>query len=840
MPLRFVLLLAVLVSSTQGLAQGLPDARGSLVGNAQAAAVDDATALMVNPAGLANIQGLELQSGWLTRIGAVLDQHGDATVVVTGPLGLVAGGLGLQLVGTQTPRLRASIGTATALDRSLLIGGTLHSVSKVGTGSSEVFGDVGVQLRCSRFMGLGLVVENMGSSAGSSLRAGVSVRPVGEYLTLGVDTRFIPSTGALIASIGNGTVVPALSARLGLGGFALTAGAQLENLGAQALAPLAVEATASVDFNLDHVGATVFGGIDGLGVDGQRGVFGARSRASTAAWPSLLPASGRWLFLELSGAGEQARKKGNVIEELFVESPSPTRILAALDNAADDPSIEGLVLRFSGLELGWGRATELRAAILRVRAAGKKVVVHLDGGGDIDFFMASAADQIWLTPSGSVGLDGLRAEMVYVGSTLKKLGIGVEAVSAGRYKSAPRMFTHDAPSAEELEVGNALLEGAFTTLTTAVAEGRKLSVAEVRAIIDLGGLTAREALEQKVVDELVYADEIPAQVAKLVGRGGERMLLEGNWLNEVTKGARWDAPGRIALIPIIGTIQMGSSSGGLLSSGGAGADDVVAAVNQAAQDESVKAIVLRIDSGGGDALASDLMFRAVMLAREQKPVIATMGDVAASGGYYIAAAAHEIFAEDDTITGSIGVFGLLFSVGKLADDLGVRNYEVSRGALPGPGLFRGPSDDERARIQSSVDQVYEQFLDAVVRGRGEKRISKDELRLVAEGHVWTGADARTRKLVDRSGSIIDAIKLARERAGLSADEPIELAVMTGREGEMPALDALGTMMSQVLGVSAAQGLSAAARLLLGDPEMAAFVVDNQGRPLLVGPNIRVR
>ena len=412
MPLRFVLLLAVLVSSTQGLAQGLPDARGSLVGNAQAAAVDDATALMVNPAGLANIQGLELQSGWLTRIGAVLDQHGDATVVVTGPLGLVAGGLGLQLVGTQTPRLRASIGTATALDRSLLIGGTLHSVSKVGTGSSEVFGDVGVQLRCSRFMGLGLVVENMGSSAGSSLRAGVSVRPVGEYLTLGVDTRFIPSTGALIASIGNGTVVPALSARLGLGGFALTAGAQLENLGAQALAPLAVEATASVEFNLDHVGATVFGGIDGLGVDGQRGVFGARSRASTAAWPSLLPASGRWLFLELSGAGEQARKKGNVIEELFVESPSPTRILAALDNAADDPSIEGLVLRFSGLELGWGRATELRAAILRVRAAGKKVVVHLDGGGDIDFFMASAADQIWLTPSGSVGLDGLRRDGV--------------------------------------------------------------------------------------------------------------------------------------------------------------------------------------------------------------------------------------------------------------------------------------------------------------------------------------------------------------------------------------------------------------------------------------------
>ncbi len=837
-----ILALAFLALSTTARSQGLPDPRGALVSNAQAAAVDDATALTVNPAGLVHIEGVELQSGWMTRVapGSTFDHHGDVVAVVAGPLGVLAGGLGLELPSSSTPRLRASVGTATALDPAFSLGAVMHGVQRLGTGTSDVFVDVGAQLRPARFFGLGIVAENLGSKDGGSLRAGVSVRPIDEILTVGVDARFIPSTGDLAAAVGNGSVIPALSARLQLGGVIVGAGAQVQNLGAQAPRPIAVEATASLELDLENMGATVLGGVDGLGGSAQRGVFGARSRASTSAWPSLLSPSGRWLALSLTGDGVPVRKKGNILEEIFNESPSPTWILAALDNAADDPSIEGVVLRFEGLKLGWGRATELRAAIHRLRAAGKKVAVHLDGGDDVDVFMASAADQVWLTPSGALALDGLRAQMVYVGSTLKKFGVSAEAVAAGRYKSAPRMFTHDAPSPEELEVENALLDGAFTTLTTAVAEGRGLTPAAVRDIIDLGGLSAQEAVDKKIVDALAYSDEVPQLVATLAGRPGEHVFLEGAWLSAVEKNVRWGAPARVALIPIVGTIQMGSSAGGLFSSAGAGAVDVVAAVNQAAEDASIKAIVLRIDSPGGDALASDLMWRAVMLAREKKPVIATMGDVAASGGYYVASAAHDIFAEDDTITGSIGVFALLFSAGRLADDLGIKSYESSRGSRPGPDLFRGPTDDERARMQVNVDKTYEQFLDAVIRGRGEGRITKDELRAIAEGRVWTGADAQQRKLVDHKGSVVDALRLARERAGIGADEPIDLCVMTGREGELPSLGALGGMMSQLLGVSSNEGLSAAARLLLGDPEMAAFVVDKQGEPLVLAPNIQLR
>lgn len=828
-------------------AQGLADPRsGQVIPNSQAAAVDDATALLVNPAGLAFVEGLELQSGWQSRFGPqnTVDHIGDAEAIVGGSFAVVGAGVGVEVPSASvSPRLRASVATAMALDRAAALGVALHGLMPIGPGSSDVAVDLGLQLRPTGFLAFGLVGENLGSKRVPSVRAGVSLRPF-EMLTIGLDGRFTPASGDTATAVANGAFDPALSLRFQLGGVVVGAGAVVENLASSSPEPVALTAMGSLEVDLENLGVTLFGGATGLGAGTQFGVGGARSRASSAAWPSLLPSSGRWLGLALTNDGVQPREGGGIIDELFNNPPSSTWILAALDDAADDESIEGVLLRLQGLSLGWGRAAELRAALVHLREKGKKVIVHLDGGDDVDAFVASAADKVWMTPSGGLSLDGLRARMVYVGSALQRLGVKAEAVSAGRYKSAPRMFTHDEPSPEEVEVDNALLDGVYGTLTNAIAQGRGLSVDEVKAIIDLGGLSAVEAQEKHIVDELLYVDEIPEALATVAGRPGERVYLEGDWLERAQKESSWQAPTKIALIPIVGNIQAGKSSGGgLLGGEGAGSDDVVRAVNAAAEDDDVKAIVLRIDSPGGDAFASDVMWRAVMRAREKKPVIATMGDVAASGGYYVASAAHDIYAEDDTITGSIGVFGLLFSAGQLASDLGVKSYELSRGARPGPDLFRGPNDDEKARLQESVNQTYERFLDAVVTGRTERaqdgtthaRISKDELREIAEGRVWTGAQALERKLVDRKGSILDAIKLARDRAGVSVDEPIELSVMTGREGELPSLGALGGLMSSVLGVSKTEGLTSAMRLLLGDPALAAFAVDNEARPLVLAP-----
>jgi protease-4 len=831
-----------LVVSVGVRAQGVPESRsGAALVNMQAAAVDDGVALLVNPAGLAAVEGLELGGGWFVRGGrngtSVVSQVVDAYLATSSPFGVVAGGLGTVEIDGALPRLRASFGTAWALDTSLAVGTAVHAVEAVTPGDFDVLVDVGVQARLARFLAFGLVGEGLATKS-SSLRAGLSLRPLDELLTIGIDARVVPGSSSDAATaLTTATWTPGVNARLQWGGLGVFGGVGVTNLQAVATGPIVVEGLVGLQGDLDHVGLAAFGGAG----DGPAG--GLRARMSTAAWPSLLPAGGRWLHLELAPDGAQATKRRTILDTLFGESPSAGAVLAALDAAADDASVEGVVLQLPGLALGWGRAGELRAAITRLRGQGKKVVVHLDAGDDVDAFVASAADKVWLSPSGSLAVDGVRAEMVYVGEALRRLGFAAEAVAAGRYKSAPRAFTHDGPSAEELEVENALLDGVYDALVAALAEGRGLAPDAVRATIDLGGLAATEAVERRFVDAVVYVDEIPARVAALAGREGQRVFLEKGWLDAVKKTPRWDAPPRIALIPVQGTIQRGRSRSGLFDGDSAGSDDIVDAVREAAEDDDVKAIVLRVDSPGGDALASDLMWRAVMLAREKKPVIASMGDVAASGGYYVASAAHDIFVEPNTITGSIGVFGLLFNAERFAADHGIRAYEVQRGARPGPTLFRPTTEAERARLQSSVDATYERFLDAVVAGRGAERLARDDLRNLAEGRVWTGAQALERKLVDATGSVVDAIKLARERAGIDPDDVVAVAVITGSDGDLPGLGgvrAVARASAAAFGLDERAALSRAVKLLVGDPEAVALAVDSEGRPLALGPGFVIR
>jgi protease-4 len=826
-------------------AQALSPARSDVaLPQTQAAAIDDGTAFLVNPAGLAGVSGLELGAGWATRATTTggqtfLGQEGDSYVVVGGDLSLAAGA-GVRLVDTGAAQWRGSLASSLRLDEALSVGAAVHSAQTAIAGVDEMFWDVGVQLRPTGWLSLGAVGESLGAKThDEAVRGGVSVRPFGEALTVGVDVRVVPGPSADAATAwATSTWTPGVAARLQWGGLGLFAGVAAQNLQAAAAGPVAVVGNAGVQIDLDHLGVAAFGG-----ADGSSGVGGVRGRLSTASWPSVLPGAGRWLHLELGADGAPVNRHPTLVDELFGETPSGAAVLAALDELADDRSVEGLVLQLSGLDIGWGRAGELRAAIVRLRSHGKKVVVHFDVADDVAMFVAAAADRVWMSPSGALAVDGVRAEMVYVGEALRRLGFAAEAVAAGRYKSAPRAFTHDAPSPEELEVENALLDGVYDALVGAVAQGRGLKPEEVKAAIDLGGLSANEALAQRFVDALVYDDDLPTRVAEVAGRPGQPLRLERRFLDDEAKNVRWDAPPQIAFIPVQGDIRMGSSRGGFLGGDGAGADDVVKAIREAADDDAIKAIVLRIDSPGGDALASDLMWRAVMLARDKKPVIASMGDVAASGGYYVASAAHEIFADKTTITGSIGVFGLLFNAEKFAADNGVRSVEVKRGALPGPTLLRPMTEAERARMQASVDATYDRFLDAVVAGRTDKRIKKDDLRTIAEGRVWTGAQALERKLVDRHGSLVDAIKLARERAGIGEADVVAVRVITGTEGEFGGFGgvrAVARVLASTLGLNEQSAAAKAVALIVGDPDAVALAVDSEGRPLALGPGYVLR
>lgn len=827
---RFLVL--ALLASTGANAQGLSESRSDvLLPNSQAAAVDDATAIFINPAGLGAITGGELDAGYASRFrGVGFDHAVDGTAALNGPLGTIAAGFTWSSPDLGIPTWRTSIAAGLQLDESVLIGAALHSIN----GATATV-DLGTQLRLGRGVAIGLVGESLGSTA-QAIRMGLSLRPIDELLTVGVDARFKPAPfDSPAQAILGGTFVPGLTARLHLGGFVLGLGAELQNFAG--IGPITATATALLEVNLDHVGVGVQGGAEGIGDDVINSVVGVRGRLSTTSWASLLPPSGRWLELRLAGDGSVVDDDESLWDALFGDTPSATRVLTALDNAADDESVEGVFLRLEGLSMGFGTAAELRAAIVRLRSTGKKVAIYMVGGDDVDAWVASAADRVWLTPSSGLGIDGVRGRLVYLRDVLGRVGIAAEAVSAGRYKSAPRTFTHIEPSPEELEVETALLDGAYNALVKGLAEGRNKTEDEIKATIDLGGLSASEALERGIVDGLAYPDEVGDLLAEFAGR--ERLSTERRFFNQAPKRERWGQAARIAVVPVTGTIQMGRSGGGLFSGANAGADDVVEAINAAAEDDSVVAIVLRIDSPGGDAFASDLMWRAAMQARAKKPLIASMGDVAASGGYYVASAANAIFAEENTITGSIGVFGLLFNAEGLIGDLGVRSVELKRGALPGPDLFRGVTDEERARLQQSVDATYERFLDAVVAGRGENRVTKDKLRELAEGRVWTGQQALEHALVDEQGSIIDAVRRARDLAGLTATEEIELAIFSGKN-DLPGLGALGGVMSAALGLPRAEAMQQAARLLFGDPAMAELATTSNGKALVLAPSISVR
>jgi protease IV len=597
-PLPCLALVFALVASS-AVAQGIPDARtGQALPNAQAAAVDDATSLLVNPAGLAWVDGVEWNAGMFLQQPSFLDV--DTTLVLGAGGASLAGGVGMlsRPVGTDRAQSwRASLGGAFSLNDSFSLGATLHRTSPL-TGNDDgsltrVSADIGTQIRWARAVSLGLVAESVTPALDvkTTYRSGLSLRPLGEWLTLGLDARFVPGAKDIFTDgyWANTAVIPGVSLQLAFAGLRFGLGASAR--GVTGGGALSVDAMASLGIGAEHLGLTLLGGATNVSSSGTDigAAGGGRVRISSTSWSSFFGGSPHVLDISLGADGAPPEDKTDPLS-MFGSSTSSLEVLDVLTSAVRDASVEGVLLRLRGISVGFGRAAELRAAIGALTSAGKKVVVHMLGGDDIDMFIASAATEIWLVPSGDLGVDGLRAEMVYFGDALARVGVEAEAIAAGKYKSAPRAFTHDGPSDEELEVSNALLDSASTALINAISTGRKLSKEDVQRIIDLGGLSAKEALAEKMVDALVYDDTIKERFEAMMGAP---VQFERNPFSSSTRRTRWDVSPEIALIPIVGNIGMGRGGpGGLLGGGSVGADAVVEAIEEAARDPDIKAIVL--------------------------------------------------------------------------------------------------------------------------------------------------------------------------------------------------------------------------------------------------------
>ena len=435
--------------------------------------------------------------------------------------------------------------------------------------------------------------------------------------------------------------------------------------------------------------------------------------------------------------------------------------LDALKLAREDAAVAGLVLSIRDLNAPWASLWELREALLAFKAAGKDVRAFADGLDMGSFWLASAANHVTLVPQGGLQITGMRAEVLLLRSVLDRLGVKAEFLRAGKYKSYAEMFTETQMSPEAEEALGLILDDRLDLWVEGVASARKLEPEAVRRLLDEGPFRAEDALARGLIDRLAYGDEIQTALEEEVKQGGKTLVLMPmeRYHRLKTRLINLRRPltgvGHVVVLEVEGNIVEGEDRGLRRPTSVISRESYQGLLRELGEDDEVAGVVLRVDSPGGSALVSDILWREVKKLGEAKPVWVSMGSTAASGGYYISAPAARIYASPMAITGSIGVIAGKFQGGNLLSRVGVSAGLVERGSRAGMyGVERGFSDDERAHLQADVDAMYAAFLSRVAEGR---KMETEAVHEVAQGRIWSGAAARERGLVDRLGGMRDAI-----------------------------------------------------------------------------------
>lgn len=455
-------------------------------------------------------------------------------------------------------------------------------------------------------------------------------------------------------------------------------------------------------------------------------------------------------------------------------------LVESLEAAAGDDRVVGLVAKVGNGITGFAHLQEVRDAVLRFRESGKPAIAWNDsfgefGPGNGAYYLASAFDEVYIQPSGDVGLTGLIAESPFVAGTLEKIGVTPRMDHRYEYKNAMNTFTETEFTPAHEEALAKVIGSISQQMVAGIAEGRGKSVEEVQLLVDRGPYLGQEAVDAGLVDGLLYRDEVYDRVRERVdqGAGDEAALLYLNRYAERADGP-WDEGDRIALIYGVGAVTRGESQyDPLAGSATLGGDSVAAALRQAIDDEKVKAIVFRVDSPGGSYIASDTVWRETIRAREKgKPIIVSMANVAGSGGYFVAMAADKIVAAPGTITGSIGVLGGKMLTRDMWNKLGITfdSVQTAEHADMWSGL-EDYDESEWERFQAMLDRIYVDFTTKVAEGRN---LPLERVQEIAKGRIWSGEDALEIGLVDALGGFDVALDLAREAAGLEPDAPIEL------------------------------------------------------------------
>lgn len=518
----------------------------------------------------------------------------------------------------------------------------------------------------------------------------------------------------------------------------------------------------------------------------------------------------------------------DVLRQLFDTPPTLRATLDLIRRAKTDQRVKVLVIRPAAAGALWAQIQEVHAAIEDFKTSGKPVVAFLESATTAEYYLATSATRIVMMPAGQLDLAGVASYELFFRDTLDKLGIYPDLLHIGDYKSASNTFTERGFTPAHREMTEALNRDWYDEIVRAIAKGRSVSEERARQLIDEGPYLAEGALAAGLIDELAYDDQLD-----------DKEPIQGTQPFSATQYSRTvttpppASGGRIAVLYAVGTIASGKSSFDSPAGLVLGSDTFVEWVRKVRVDPNIAAVVVRIDSPGGSAIASEVIWRELMLTRAVKPLVVSMGDVAASGGYYIAAPAHTIVAEPGTLTGSIGVVTGKFVVAGGLDRIGVDTASVSHGRsaeIYSP--FRPFSADERARIEEQMRAVYELFVKRVAEGREQTTAAIDA---VAQGRVWSGRRARELGLVDELGGLDAAIRAAAERARLDQTRGVQLEIY-------PAKRSLYDLVSERLG-SQSTGLGAVLQRPEAKAASAAVSIVQlfrRGEPLAILPNVFVR
>jgi len=458
--------------------------------------------------------------------------------------------------------------------------------------------------------------------------------------------------------------------------------------------------------------------------------------------------------------------------KLYDDKLGLNAILNAIENAKTDTNIKGISIKSNFINAGLAQTQAIRNKLIDFKESGKFIMAYADAYDQKNYYLSSAADSIFLNPVGALDFKGLSIEVMYLKELQNKTGVKMEVIRHGKYKSAVEMYLSDEMSPANREQISSFLGSIWGEMLAAISESRTISVAELNDIADgLKTRTPQLALQHKMVDGLLYLDQYEARLRLAAGLDADakiKLVKIGKYIASGKGKIRATAKDKIAIIYAQGEIHYTKGNEDVI-----GQEMMTKAIRRAVKDKKVKAIVLRVNSPGGSALASDLIWRELELAKKEKPLVVSMGNYAASGGYYIACNADKIFAESTTLTGSIGVFATIPNLSVLANDIGINAEQVSTNKSASYSVFEPMTDAFRTVAQGGVENVYTTFLQRVADGRSMDVSAVDA---IAQGRVWTGVEALENGLIDVIGNLDDAVEEAAEMANLIEYKRINLPV----------------------------------------------------------------